>query len=281
MRPTLPLFWMVPVFFLGACVTTEDQFHTASSFDATPSYRGPYSRPLSDQPPASEEDAKARNHTELGQAWLFERARTDVALDEARTALRIKPGYPPAYHLMGLVYMRLAQNAQADDAFRRALGGAPGDPDFNNSYGWFLCTQKRFSEAMSRFATSAANPYYQHKASPHTNAGLCLLENNELERAEIQFSKALEIVPSDSREAQEPLYRLAEVGYRRGNYRSAHDLLIKFHQRFEPDARSAWLGVRTARRLGEKHSEASYGEQLRSRFADSPENALMMQGKYE
>jgi len=277
-RPTLPLFWMVPVFFLGACATTADQSHTATSFDVAPSYSGPYPRPLSDSPPANEEEAKARSHTELGQVYFFDLGRSDVALDEARTALKIKSGYPPAYHLIGLVYMELKQNAQADDAFRRALSGAPGDPDFNNSYGWFLCTQKRVSEAMSRFATSAANPYYQHKSRPYTNAGLCLLENNELERAEVQFSRALEVEPSDSEEA---LYRLAEVGYRRGNYRSAHDLLVKYHQRFDPSARSVWLGVRAARRLGESHSEASYGEQLRSRFADSHENALMMQGRYE
>jgi len=275
-RPTLSLCWIVPVFFLGACATTTD--HTASSFDAAPGYSGPYSRPLSDSPPASEAEASARSHTELGQAYLFDLGRTDVALDEAKTALKIKSGYPPAYHLMGLVYMELKQNAQADDAFRRALSGAPGDPDFNNSYGWFLCTQKRVSEAMSRFATSIANPYYLHKSRPYTNAGLCLLENNELERAEAQFSKALEVNPSGSEEA---LYRLAEVGYRRGDHRRAHDLLIQYHRRFDPSARSVWLGLCAARRLGERHAEASYAEQLRSRFTGSRENTLMMQGRYE
>ncbi len=277
-RPTLFLCWIAPVFFLGACATTTDQ--ADSSFGAAPGYSGPYSRPLSDLPPASEEEAKARVHTELGQQYLFGRGQTDIALDAARTALKIKPGYPPAYHLMGLIYMELKQNNEADNAFRRALGSAPGDPDFNNSYGWVLCTQKRTAEAMSRFATSAANPYYPHKARPYINAGLCLLENNELERAEVQFSRALEANPSGSEEEQ-ALYRLAEVGYRRGNYRSTHDLLIRYHQRFDPSAPSAWLGLRAARRLGEARSQASYAEQLRSRFADSRENALMMQGRYE
>ncbi|MCL2645276.1 MAG: type IV pilus biogenesis/stability protein PilW [Betaproteobacteria bacterium] len=227
--------------------------------------------------PANEVEAKARSHTDLGQEYFFTFGRTDVALDSAKTALRIKSGYPPAYHLMGLVYMELKQASLADDAFRRALSAAPGDPEFNNSYGWFLCTQKRVSEAMSRFATSAANPYYLHKTRPYTNAGLCLLENNEPERAEVQFSRALETDPSNS----EALYRLAEVGYRRGNYRNTHDLLIQYHRRFDPSARSVWLGLRAARRLGERHSEASYAEQLRSRFTGSSENALMMQGKYE
>jgi type IV pilus assembly protein PilF len=265
-HPTFSLCWIVSVFFLGACATTGD--HTVGS---------PYSRPLSDLKPANEAEAKARSHTELGQEYLFTFGRTDVALDEARTALKVRPGYPPAYHLMGLIYMELKQNTLADNAFRQALSAAPGDPEFNNSYGWFLCTQKRVSEAMSRFATSVANPYYLHKVRPYTNAGLCLLENNELEQAEVQFSKALEADPS----RDEALYRLAEVGYRRGNYRNAHSFLIQYHQRFDPSARSVWLGLRAARQLGERHSEASYAEQLRSRFADSRENALMTQGRYE
>ncbi|MDR2209414.1 MAG: type IV pilus biogenesis/stability protein PilW [Azoarcus sp.] len=273
-RPTLFLYWIVPAFFLGACTTTAEQ--ADSSFGTTPSYTGTYSRPLSDAQPANEVEARARIHTELGHEY-FSFGRMDVAMDSARTALKINSGYPPAYHLMGLIHMELRQNSQADDAFRRALSAAPGDPEFNNSYGWFLCTQKRFNEAMSRFATSASNPYYLHKTRPFTNAGLCLLENNELERAEVQFSKALETDPSNS----EALYRLAEVGYRRGNYRSAHDLLIQYHRRFDPSARSAWLGVRAARRVGERHSEASYVEQLRSRFPGSSENVLMMQGRYE
>jgi type IV pilus assembly protein PilF len=265
---------MVPVFFLGACTATGE--HAGSSPDAAPGNRGAYPRPLSDLQPASKEEAKARSHTELGQEY-FSFGRTNVALDEARTALKIKPGYPPAYHLMGLVYVELKQDALADEAFRQALSGAPRDPEFSNSYGWFLCTRKRVSEAMSRFAESTSNPYYQHKTRPYTNAGLCMLENNEVDRAGALFAKALEVDPSNS----EALYRLAEVGYRRGNYRSAHGLLIRYHQRFDPSARSVWLGLRAARRLGERHSETSYAQQLRGRFAGSKESTLMMQGRYE
>jgi type IV pilus assembly protein PilF len=172
--------------------------------------------------------------------------------------------------------MELSQNAQADDAFRRALSAAPGDPDFNNSYGWFLCRQGRASDAMSHFATAAGNPYYCCKSRPYINAGLCLLDK-DIAGAEIQFTKALEADPNNS----EAMYQLAAIGYRRGNYRRAHELLTQYSQRFEPSARSTWLGVRTARRLGERHDETSYAAQLRNRFPDSPENALLMQGKYE
>ncbi|MDR0565109.1 MAG: type IV pilus biogenesis/stability protein PilW [Azoarcus sp.] len=264
---------IVPV--LCACNTTGDPASSDLS-DAAPSYTGTFPRPLSDTPPADKEEADARVHTQVGQEYFFSFGHTDAALDAAKAALKKKPGYPPAYHLMGLIYMELKQNALADDSFRQALSAAPGDPDFNNSYGWFLCSQGKLSEALSRFATAVANPYYHYKTRPYINAGLCLLENGAVDRAESQFARALEVAPSNG----EALYRLSEVAYRRGNYRRAHDILIQYHQRFDPSARSVWLGLLAARRLGERHAEASYTEQLRGRFSDSRENVLMMQGKY-
>jgi type IV pilus assembly protein PilF len=269
------LCWIVPGFIFAGCATSGVS-PQASPFGAEPSYRGSHARPLSDTPPANETESKARIHADLGAEYLGI-GRTEVALDEVRMALQIDSGYAPAHHLMGLIHMELGQDALAGEAFRRALGAAPGDPDFNNSYGWFLCRQRRFAEAMSHFATAAANPYYCCGVRPHTNAGLCLLENNDLAGAEVQFAKALEIDPSSG----EALYQLADVNYRRGNHRRAHELLIQYHQRFGPSARSVWLGLRAARRLGEHPAETSYTEQLRGRFAGSPENALLMQGKYE
>jgi len=277
-RPLLFLNWAVPVFFLGACATTADQ--SGSPPDAAPSYSGAYFRPLSDVQPGNQEESRARIHVERGRGYLQDPAiiwRPDLALEAAETALKIKSGYPLAYHLMGLAYMELRQNAQADNAFRRALSAVPGDPEFNDNYGWFLCTQKRLSEAMPRFATAVANPYYFNKTLTYTRSGQCLLENNEPERAEAQFSKALE-ADSFNKDA---MYWLAETRYRRGAYRETYRLLIEYHQKFDPSARSVWLGLRTARRIGERHTEASYAEQLRGRFAGSSENALMMQGKYE
>ncbi|MDR1854046.1 MAG: type IV pilus biogenesis/stability protein PilW [Azoarcus sp.] len=269
------LCWTIPAFILGACATAPDAGKT-NTFGVAPSYSGSYPRPMSDQQPATAADSKARVHTDLG-AEYFRIGRLEVALDEARAALQIRPGYAPAYHLMGLVFTELDQNSQADDAFRAALREAPGDPDFNNSYGWFLCRQKRAAEAMPRFATATANPFYCCKTRPYTNAGYCLIDGKDYVGAERQFSKALEADPSNG----DASFGLAQASYRSGNFRRAYDLLNQYHQRFGPSPRSALLGLCAARQLGERHAEASYTEQLRSRFANTPQNASMMQGKCE
>jgi len=130
---------------------------------------------------------------------------------------------------------------------------------------------------MERFARAARNPYYRYPTRPYTNAGLCQLRLNKDAEAEQQFMLAIQADPANA----EALYQLAAIAYRRGNYQAAHEQLNRLHQQLRSSAASVWLGLRTARKLGERNAEASYAEQLRSRFADSAEHVLMMQGKYE
>ncbi|NMG64846.1 type IV pilus biogenesis/stability protein PilW [Azoarcus indigens] len=255
------------VALLAGCATGPGQMGDSA---AAPS------RPMADTTPANQGEARARAHVELGLAYI-EIARYDVALDEAKTALSDSPGYGPAYHLMGLIYMLLDERTQAQDNFERALRAAPGDPDFSNSYGWFLCQQGRESEGLAYFNRAARNPYYRYPTRPYTNAGLCLLRLKNDSAAEAQFASAVEADPTNGR----AMYELAGIAYRRGDYELARTRLIRLHQALEPTAASAWLGLRTERRLGHRDAEASYAAQLRSRFADSPEYQLMLQGKYE
>ncbi|MCK2094929.1 type IV pilus biogenesis/stability protein PilW [Thauera aromatica] len=234
------------------------------------------SRPLSDLTPATPAQARARVHVDLGMAY-FEIGRYDVALDEAKIALGDSPDYAPAFHLLGLAYMLVEEYAAAGENFERALRLAPGDPDFNNSYGWFLCLRGREREGLERLAVAARNPYYRHPARPLTNAGLCHLRLADEDAAQAQFQRALQ---ADADNAQ-ALYQLAAIAYRGGRLDQARAHLVRLHQRLEPTPASVWLGLRTERRLGNHDAEASYAAQLRSRFAQSEEYQRMIQGKFE
>lgn len=234
------------------------------------------SRPMSDITPATPADSRARVHVDLGMAY-FEIGRYDVALDEAKIALNDSPDYPPAYHLLGLAYMLIEENGAARENFERALRGAPGDPDFNNSYGWFLCTQGEEQQGLEKLALAARNPYYRHPGRPLTNAGLCHQRLKDDAAAEVQFLRAVQADPANG----QALYRLADIAYRSGRYDQARSHLVRLHQQLEPSAASVWLGLRTERRLGSHDAEASYASQLRSRFAESEELKLFNEGKYE
>ncbi len=233
-------------------------------------------RPVSDLTPATPAQARAKIHVELGMAY-FEIGRFDVALDEARIALAEDSSYSPAFHLMGLVYMFIDDTAAARENFLRALRAAPNDPDFNNSYGWFLCVMGEEQEGLERLARAARNPYYRYPTRPYTNAGLCHLRRNDDASAEDQFRRAVMI---DGTNAQ-ALFNLAAIQYRRGDYARARENLVQLHQQTEPTASTVWLGLRTERQLGNREAEASYAAQLSGRFADSPEYRDMMQGNFQ
>lgn len=249
----------------GGCAATPDGGAAA-----------PVARPMSDRSPTGAAESRARVHVDLGMAY-FEVGRYDVALDEARIALNDSPGYAPAHHLLGLAYMLIGETAAAGEHLEQALRQAPGDPEFSNSYGWFLCTQGREQEGLERLAQAARNPYYRYPTRPYTNAGLCHLRQRDDVAAEAQFLRAVQADPAN----RLALHQLADIAYRGGRYEQARGHLVRLHQQLGPSAASAWLGLRTERRLGNHDAEASYAAQLRSRFAGSDEYQLMMQGKYE
>ena len=258
---------LLAALFVSACATLPGAGDAGSAA---------ISRPLSDVAPSTPAESRARVHVDLVMDY-FEIGRYDVALDEARIALNDSPDYAPAYHLLGLAYMLIEQHAPARQSFEQALRHAPGDPEFNNSYGWFLCTQGEELRGLERLAQSARNPYYRHATRPYTNAGLCHLRLKDDAAAEGQFLAAVQADPSN----RQALYQLADIAYRGGRYEQTRSHLIRLHQQSEPSAASVWLGLRTERRLGNHDAEASYAAQLGSRFGSAEEYKMMMQGKYE
>ena len=102
---------------------------------------------MSKTPAVGDARNRAKIHTELASLY-FENANMAVALEEVRIALAADAGYAPAYNVRGLVHMYLRENGAADESFRRAVALAPGDPEVNNNYGWFLCQTGREREAL-------------------------------------------------------------------------------------------------------------------------------------
>ena len=120
---------------------------------------------MSAQTAATDQQARAKVHTELGSLYLLD-GRSAIALEEARIALAADSNYAPAYNLLGLTHMGLNEMKQAEDNFRKALSLAPGDPEISNNYGWFLCQTAREQEAIGYFMAAARNPLYTTPTKP-------------------------------------------------------------------------------------------------------------------
>lgn len=233
-------------------------------------------RPMSDRPAANEKEGRARIHVDLGDAYL-EASNFGVALDEAKAALASDPGYSPAYLLVARVYAGLGDTQAARANFDEALRLSPGDPDINTAYGQYLCFQGQPQAGLDRLGVAMRNPYYRTPARAQVSAGLCQLQLKDDAAAEASFQRALQLDPTHSQAS----LQLADIAFRRGNYEAARRYLTNLHQNGPTTAASAWLGLRVERRLGNRDDAASYAQQLKSRFPNSPEYQLLLQGNID
>lgn len=240
---------------------------------ATP---GGASAPVSEQAPAGLAERSAKTHTELGVLYM-QAGNMAVAREEAQLAAAIDPNYAPGHSLLGLVNMALNDVPAARVAFERAIQLAPGDPQIANDYGWFLCQNGREQEALKFFEAAARNPLYKTPTKPYTNAGLCQLRIKDDKAAETSFQRAAMI---DGTNVQ-AIYHLSNLAYKRGDYDGARKFLDEVHRQMEPNAESLWLGLRIARKFGDRMAEASFSSQLRRKFPGTPEYQAMMQGNFE
>lgn len=230
------------------------------------------------QPGPDQTDAlnRASIHTQLG-AGYYSRGQQAVALQELKTAIQADPSYAPAYNILGLVYMDLREDGLAEHNFRQALKLDPGDSDTHNNYGWFLCQHGRVDDAIEQFLAAVKNPLYATPAKAYVNAGICSLKKRDAAAARSFFGKALAAQPRNPR----ALYEMASLDYKSGDYRAAEAYLNRLMQVAPPMPESLWLGLRTARKLGKKDEEASYGLQLKNDFPDAPETQALLSGHYE
>ena len=219
---------------------------------------------------------RARAHTELAAAYLG-RGSVGVALEEIRLALNADSGYAPAYNLLGLVHMDLRENPQAEDAFERSLRINPADPDTNHNFGWFLCQTGREEEGVRHFLTAVRNPLYALPQKTYALAATCVLKKNNEKDALDFYDRSLRLDPT----YPPALLGLAQLRYRRGEFRDARQLVGRYNKAVDPTAESLWLALRVERRLGDRVAEGSYATQLRRRFAGSKEYQELQKGRFE
>jgi type IV pilus assembly protein PilF len=235
---------------------------------------------LKSQTPTSGEETsertRARVHTELAASY-YDLGNMPVALEEVREALRADPNYGPAYNVAGLIYGRLNDDRRATESFQRALAINPSDYNTHNNFGMFLCDRKREREAIQHFQEALRNPLYPFPDRSLVNAGVCARRSGDLAAAESYLQQALKARPGQP----QALYQLADMSFARGDMEAARGYLGRLTKTVQPNAESLWLGLRVARRLGDKHAEASYALQLRNRFPESVEARALAAGRYE
>ena len=217
--------------------------------------------------------ARARAHTDLGAAY-YQQNKLEIALDEFSQAADIDPTYGQAYNGLGLVYAALNEDTKADANFKKAIQVQPGSSESHNNYGSFLCAHKRYDESITQFLEAVKNPLYATPNLAYANAGICAARKNDTKNAEVYLNKALQIEPLTYSAA----YQLADIQFKRGDATTAQ-ITLQNALTGSPSPEILWLGIRIARRLGDKDAEASYALQLRQQYPKAEQTRLLLGGQ--
>lgn len=218
---------------------------------------------------------RARIRLELA-ANYFQQGQTNVALDELKQSLAADPTYADAHNLRGLVYMRLNDNALAEDSFRRAAALNPRDGDVLHNYGWLLCQQNRQGESTAMFARAIATPAYAGQAKTLMAQGLCQVRAGQGAEAERSLSRSYELDPGNPVTG----YNLANLLFQRGDPTRAQFYIRRLNNSNLANAETLWLGVKVERSLGDRQAMMQLGDQLRKRYGQSREAAAYDKGAF-
>lgn len=227
----------------------------------------------SDEPDARR---RARLRLELAMSY-FEDGKTTIALDELKQALVVDPSYAEAYNLRGLVYMRLNDQALAEDSFKRAMSLNPRDASVLQNYGWLLCQAGRYNDATGYFTRALSLPQNLDRAKAYLTMGLCQAKAGMVADAERSLTIAYELNTGN------PIvsYNLASLLYKRGDWTHAQFVIRRLNNSQLANAESLWLGIKVERKLNDGVAMRQLTEQLKKRFGQSREAGLMERGAFD
>ena len=200
-----------------------------------------------------------------------------TALDEIKQALQIDPNFADAHGVRALIHMDMGETQLAEESFQRAMKLAPGNPDFVNNYGWFLCENGRERESLAYFETALKSRAYTSPARALNNAGVCSMRLGDLTAAERYFNQAFQADPGNA----DANINLSRLYFSRGDYQRARFYVNRVLRAENAGAAALWMAIKVERKLGEQDTASSLSNQLRRRFPDSREYAALSRGAYD
>ena len=205
-------------------------------------------------------------YVQLGLGYL-QQGMTEQAKIPLRKALELDKKDPDTNAALALVFQAEMEFDLAEQAFRTALNGRPGDARILNNYGSFLFERQRYQEASVQFQKAAADNLYPERSRIYENLGITSLELGQPEAGRQQLEKALRLNPRQPR----ALLEMAEMAYQDKQYVTARDFYDRFSLLSGQNARSLLLGARLASVFDDRTPTANPGQQLQRLYPGTPE----------
>lgn len=222
--------------------------------------------------PASNQDA-ALQYYQLGASY-FRNGTYELARDRLLRALELDPTLAIAHSTLALTYERLDNLRLAEVHYARAVKLKPDSADARNSYAVFLCRERRFDDADEQFQRISRIENVNRPELMFTNAGVCMTQKPDLERAESYYREALEYKSSYG----EALLQMSLLKRSQGDSLAARAFLQRYMSANVPTAAVLYLAVQVESEIGDDRASRNLANRLLREFPDSPEARRILAG---
>jgi len=216
----------------------------------------------------------AKINIELGLNYLTQ-GQISRAKSKLTRAKNLAPQLPEVHYSYGYFLEYIGEVDSAAKSYQKAIRLNPKGGNEHNNYGTFLCRQNEFRKAEKEFLAAVEDPNYFNTAEAYENAGLCVLQIPDTEKAAEYFEKALRHDPKRT----DALMELALIHFKENKLAYAQEYHKRYTQIGQPTARSTLLGMALAKQTGNKDKEASYRLLLKSQFPNANINDLYQVAK--
>ena len=234
---------------LGGCVSTESSTRSSEPTD----------------------DAGDQNY-QLG-AQYFRNGNYELARARLERAIELDSRNASAHSLLALTFVEMGNHRLANENFDRAVRLAPNNKDVRNAYAVYLCQQREFDDAIEQFNRAIDVKENDSRWIEMTNAGVCVAQQPDLERAEAYFRQAIQLRPTFG----EALIQMAALKHRTDDNLTARAFLERYLQANEASAPVLYLAVQIETGLSDDRAATDYMNRLLRDFPQSAEARLMMQ----
>jgi tetratricopeptide (TPR) repeat protein len=208
-------------------------------------------------PLESSDGPGAAGYNNLANAYL-KQGKVDEAIQTARHAIEIEPGYGVAHYNLGNLYAQRGQFELAQRHFEEALRLYPNYADVHSNYGQLLAERGDIESGIQHFRKAIElNPALSRA---HLNLGVALAKQGRLDEAIRPLEQAARLAP----ESADARYYLGSVYAAQNRFSEAAEY---FHQalRVQPDFVPAHQSLAQLLAAQGKRAEAAehYQEALR------------------
>jgi len=221
--------------------------------------------PVNELDPARKIKASKIN-VQLGIGYL-QQNNLEVANQKLSRALIQDPKSAVAHNAYGILQERLLQFEVAEKHYKMGAELDVKNSQANNNYGAFLCKRGRQAESEKYFLIALKQPLYKTPEFAYTNAGVCMKQIQQYEKAEKYLKKALAARSNFST----ALINLAEIYFIQTRYTKSLLYLKRFNLVKNSTAKSLWLEARNYIELGNMDVANQKIESLKKDYPDSTE----------